>query len=101
MTADKTNDIASCNIICNNNIIGNIIICHVIPFPPPIQNARIIIVAIKKFIAPLNTTDNGNISLGKYTFFTILALPIIVFVDCIIVVVKKLQGINPTHTNIK
>ena len=49
----------------------------------------------------LNSTESCYISIGKYTFFTIFALPIIVFVDCIIVVVKKLHGINPTHTNIK
>ena len=40
-----------------------------------IKATNIIIHDIKKFIAPLITIDIGNISLGKYTFFSIPPLP--------------------------
>lgn len=40
-----------------------------IPIPPKITNARIIIVDIKKLTASLVTIEIGKISLGKYTFF--------------------------------
>ena len=57
-------------------------------------------VDITKLTAALVTTEIGKISLGKYTFFTILALAIITPVDCVTIVVKNVQGIKPTHRNI-
>ena len=48
-----------------------------------------IIVEIRKFIAPLITLDIGKISLGKYTFFTILSFIITLSVPAVTVVVKK------------
>ena len=59
-----------------------------------------IMVDITKLTAALVTTEIGKISLGKYTFFTILALAIITPVDCVTIVVKNVQGIKPTHRNI-
>ena len=67
--------------------------------PPPITNARIIIVDITKFTASLVTTDIGNIALGKYTFFNKFPFSISVNADRFIAVEKKVQGINPAHKN--
>ena len=70
-----------------------------IPTPYPITNAIIIIVDIIKFIASLVTTDIGNISLGKYTFFTIFPFSTIVNDVLDIAVEKKVHGINPQQIN--
>ena len=51
------------------------------------------------FIASLVTTDNDNISLGKYTFFIILPFSTIVNEVLEIAAEKKFQGINPQHKN--
>ena len=48
------------------------------PIPPNIKKINIIKHEIKKLISPLVTTDIGNISLGKKTFFIIPALPTMV-----------------------
>ena len=59
-------------------IIGNKTTYLVNPSPYKKQNATIIIVDIKKFTIALVTIEIGSISLGKYTFLTILPLAIIV-----------------------
>ena len=70
---------------------------HDNPIPDPNTNARIIIVEITKFTAPLVTTEIGRISLGKYTFFIISAFPITVKAAYVIAVVKYVHGISATH----
>ena len=69
------------------------------PNPYIKQKATIISVEIKKLIIPLVTIDIGNISLGKYTFFTMFPFEIIVHADCDTDVVKNVHGTKPTHTN--
>ena len=59
-----------------------------------------IIVDITKFTASLVTTDIGNISLGKYTFFIILPFSIIVEAERVMAVEKNVHGIKPQHKNI-
>ncbi len=66
--------------------------------PYPKTKAKIIIVEIIKFTASLVTTDNGNISLGKYTFLIIFPFSTIVKKEVLeIAAEKKFQGINPQH----
>ena len=62
-------------------------------------NPTINIVEITKLTASLVTTDIGNISLGKYTFFIIFPFSIIVLDDLIITVEKNVHGINAEHRN--
>ena len=66
--------------------------------PPKITNAIMMMVDIIKFTASLVTTEIGNISLGKYTFFIILPFSIIVEAERVIAVEKNVHGINPQHT---
>ena len=53
---------------CISSITGYNSINFEKPIPDISTNANIIIVEIRKFIAPLITLDIGKISLGKYTF---------------------------------
>ena len=85
-------------VYCINKTSGKNIIYFVSPKPYIKQNATIIMVEIRKLTIPLVTIEIGNISRGKYTFFTILPFPIIVHADCDIDVVKNVHGTNPTHT---
>ncbi len=71
------------------------------PIPENSIKNNIITVEIKKFIALLVFIEIGKISLGKYTFLTILPLLITVKEDCMMVFVKNVQGINATHKKIK
>ena len=85
---------------CIISIIGKKITYFVNPNPYKRQNATIIIVDIKKFTIALVTIEIGSISLGKYTFLTMLAFAIIVYADCEMDAVKNVHGINPTYTKI-
>ena len=70
-----------------------------IPIPPKITNARIIIVDIKKLTASLVTIEIGKISLGKYTFFTIFPFYTMVNADLVIADEKNVHGIKPQQIN--
>ena len=65
--------------------------------PPNITNPNIIIVDIKKFTPSLVTTEIGKISLGKYTFFILFPLSIMVAAPLNTTDEKYCQGINPQH----
>ena len=58
--ADTIKLIPNNNTYCTNNINGYNSIYFDIPIPEKITNARIIIVEITKFTAPLVTTDIGK-----------------------------------------
>ena len=96
-TLETIKDIANNNKYCAINISGYNRIYFVIPIPLKITNANIITVEIKKFTASLVTTEIGNISLGKYTFFNMFPFSIIVNADLEIAVEKNVHGINPQH----
>ena len=67
------------------------------PIPLATTNPIIIMVDIKKFTPSLVTIDIGKISLGKYTFFIIFPLSIIVAAPLNTTLEKYCHGINAQH----
>ena len=82
-------------------ITGSNTKCHEVPTPYETQNNNVMIHEIKKFTKPLNATDNGRISLGKYTFLIIPALFLMTETPWDSTEVKNVHGMIATTRKIK